>query len=53
MICLGRVKAPLDVAAVQVQAYIRGNAVTGVVQGALEDAGTPNALAQTDLSQVL
>ena len=35
----------------QVQAYVKGNAVQGVVQGALAAEGTPNALAQTDLSQ--
>lgn len=34
------------------QAFIRGNAVAGVVQNALENTGTPNALVQTDLTQV-
>lgn len=37
--------------AVQVQAFIRGNAVDGVVQAALESEGTPNELLQTDLTQ--
>lgn len=36
----------------QVQAFIKGNAVAGVVQNALESTGTPNALVQTDLTQV-
>lgn len=34
------------------QAFIRGNAETGVVQQALESLGTPNLLLQTDLTQV-
>ncbi len=37
----------------QVQAFIRGNAVAGVVQNALESTGSPNLLVQTDLTQVL
>ena len=37
--------------ALQVQAFIRGNAVAGVVQAALESEGTPNELVQTDLTQ--
>jgi hypothetical protein len=36
----------------QVQAFIKGNAVSGVLQDALENAGTPNLLVQTDLTQV-
>ncbi|BDA42482.1 probable extracellular serine proteinase at N-terminal half [Coccomyxa sp. Obi] len=36
----------------EVQAFIRGNAVAGVVQNALESTGSPNLLLQTDLTQV-
>ncbi len=34
------------------QAFIRGNAETGVVQQALESLGTPNLLLQTDLTEI-
>ena len=37
--------------ALQVQAFVRGNAVAGVVQAALESEGTPNELVQTDLTE--
>ena len=36
----------------QVQAFIRGNAVSGAIQQALENLGTPNLLLQTDLTQI-
>ena len=36
----------------QVQAYMQGSAVSGVVEGALESVGTPNRLLQTELSSV-
>lgn len=36
----------------QVQAFIKGNSIAGVVQNALESVGTPNLLVQTDLTQV-
>ena len=39
-------------ACTQVQAYIQGSAVSGVVQGALEGLGTVNRLLQTELTQV-
>ena len=34
------------------QAFIRGNAESGVVQQALESLGTPNLLLQTDLTEI-
>ncbi|CAK0762638.1 hypothetical protein CVIRNUC_002977 [Coccomyxa viridis] len=37
---------------VEVQAFIRGNAVSGAIQQALENLGTPNLLLQTDLTQI-
>ena len=36
----------------QVQAYLRGTAVPGVIQEALESFGTPNLLLQTQLVSV-
>lgn len=35
----------------QVAAFLRGNAVNGLVQNALNNTGTPNVLLQTDLSK--
>lgn len=46
--CLWWMTAP----SLQVQAFIRGNAVSGAVQQALESLGTPNSLLQTDLTQI-
>ena len=40
-----------DVAAIQVAAYLKGNAVNNLVQSALTSSGTPNILLQTDLDQ--
>ena len=36
----------------QVQAFVRGNAVPGAIHQALENLGTPNLLLQTDLTQI-